>query len=123
MFVPMLTALREIRKVVDNLDVFTTGQVPLIHALKHIQSMARTTLEAEYSPEPPAPGSRWGHVKNADYGYTVIGISLGQCASRDPLVEAAPYVVYQGDNGMVFHRPLAEFLDGRFTLLDPTGTA
>lgn len=62
----------------------------------------------------PIAGKRYRHHKGQEY--TVLGIS-GHYADR---VDCPPRVIYQGDNGRIWDKPLAEFLD-KLTPISPTG--
>lgn len=61
-------------------------------------------------------GTSWKHRKGGVY--TVIGTALGQGRNGQGL-EGRELVVYQGSDQRLYVRSKSEFLDGRFSLLDP----
>lgn len=58
-----------------------------------------------------SPNSLWTHVKTGS-DYRVLGVALGQ-HSDDPEgpLENLPQVIYRNVYGMLFVRPLAEFIE------------
>lgn len=59
-------------------------------------------------------GSRWRHNKCGSE-YVVIG--TGRLQATGPL-DCEPVVIYRAHDGACWVRPVSEFLDGRFTMLD-----
>jgi hypothetical protein len=56
-------------------------------------------------------GQRWKHKKRGTF-YVVTKIGTLQCSDSE--FDDKPVVIYTGDNGNVYARPYAEFIDGRF---------
>lgn len=63
-------------------------------------------------------GGRWRHVKRGT-DYTVVAGEATLQTSL-PMTDGADLIVYRGDDGKVWARPVTEFADGRFErLYDP----
>lgn len=65
-----------------------------------------------------AAAERVQHIKRGS-SYTVVG--RGKVQTDTPLADYAEVVVYRGDDGQVWVRPVSEFEDGRFTVLTQEG--
>jgi hypothetical protein len=65
-----------------------------------------------------AAAERVQHIKRGS-SYTVVG--RGKVQTDTPLADYAEVVVYRGDDGQVWVRPVSEFEDGRFTVLMQEG--
>ena len=67
-------------------------------------------------------GTVWRHRKGGTY--TVVGVAKG-CEKHKQGIEGVDLVVYQSNDieKRLFVRAKAEFLDGRFTLGPPNGSA
>lgn len=56
---------------------------------------------------------RWRHKKRGST-YTEVGHALFQNSGEVPVLDDSFIVVYRSDDGHLYARPLAEFMDGRF---------
>lgn len=65
------------------------------------------------APDRPRPFTRWRHLKTGNE-YVVLGVGMIEAT----LTAAVLYRRAVGDP-LVWVRPLAEFLDGRFVEIDP----
>jgi len=72
----------------------------------------------------PRPNSVWEHVKGDRY--EVISIATGKSSDTPEPIEGRTFVYYTpltgSQRGCYYIRPLAEFVDGRFTEIDPGGS-
>lgn len=72
----------------------------------------------------PRPNSIWKHHKG--HQYEVISIVSGKSSETPDNIEGIQFVHYTALNGPhqgnFYVRPLAEFIDGRFTEIDQSGS-
>lgn len=57
--------------------------------------------------------TRWRHVRRGTC-YEEIGTAEVQIADGQMIGEGAVLIIYRGDDGKLWARPINEFLDGRF---------
>ena len=60
----------------------------------------------------------WRHVKRGTV-YREIGRGIFQIAGDSSIADEEPVVIYAGEDGRMWVRPEAEFLDGRFEEVEP----
>lgn len=68
----------------------------------------------DMSTDQPLP--RWRHKKR---GSVYLEIGTAQLQSAGPILEPTTLVIYCAEDGTLWARPVDEFMDGRFELLEP----